>query len=260
VVLEISEGWELRRADNPPGPDLPGGLTDALSTWLPATVPGTVHTDLLANGLIPDPFWRDNEMALQWIGEEDWVYRTTFHAGPEILDKEAVDLVFHGLDTFARVVLNGHEILDARNMFRIWEVEVRDHLRPGANTLEVHFASPLPPALEARARLPYELPAGNDRGEPPSRVFVRKAAYHYGWDWGPRFVTSGIWRPVELVAWSGARITDLWVRTDSIREGRPSSRRRWRCGSQVSRRRSGPPGAASQSPSPCPAPREHSNP
>jgi beta-mannosidase len=218
VVLEISEGWELRRADVPPGPDFPGRLEDALSTWLPATVPGTVHTDLLANGLIPDPFWRDNEMALQWIGEEDWVYRTNFHAGPEILDKEAVDLVFHGLDTFARVVLNGHEILDAHNMFRIWEVEVKDHLRPGSNTLEIRFASPLPRALEARALLPYELPAGNDRGDPPSRVFVRKAAYHYGWDWGPRFVTSGIWRPVELVAWSGARVTDLWVRTDSIRE------------------------------------------
>ena len=216
VVLEISEGWELRRADVPPGPDFPGRLEDSLSTWLPATVPGTVHTDLLANGLIPDPFWRDNEMALQWIGEEDWVYRTTFRAGPEILDKEAVDLVFHGLDTFAQVLLNGRKILDAHNMFRTWEVGVRDVIVPGENTLEVHFRSPLPPALEARAHLPYELPAGNDRGDPPSRVFVRKAAYHYGWDWGPRFVTSGIWRPVELVAWSGARITDLWVRTDSI--------------------------------------------
>jgi beta-mannosidase len=219
AVLELSGGWEFRRADAPPGPGFPGRLADTLSTWLPATVPGTVHTDLLAAGVIPDPFWRDNEMALQWIGGENWVYRTTFQAGLEILDKEAVDLVFHGLDTFARILLNGHEILYARNMFRTWEVEVRDVIIPGDNALEVRFRSPLPPALEARARLPYELPAGNDRGDPPSRVFVRKAAYHYGWDWGPRFVTSGIWRPVDLVAWSGARVTDLWVQTDSILEG-----------------------------------------
>lgn len=222
VVLDLSDGWELRRADTPPGQGFPGRLADTLATWLPATVPGTVHTDLLANGLIPDPFWRDNETALQWIGEEDWVYRTTFRAGPEILEKEEVELVFHGLDTFAEVLLNGRKVLDAHNMFRIWEVDVKGSLLPGENTLEIHFASPLPPALEARARLPYELPAGNDAGTPPSRVFVRKAAYHYGWDWGPRFVTSGIWRPVELVAWNGARITDLWVRTDSVREGTAS--------------------------------------
>ena len=189
---------------------------DRLSTWHPATVPGTVHTDLLTNDLIPDPFWRDTEMALQWVGEEDWVYRTTFQLQPRFLEREVVELVFHGLDTYAEVRLNDRTILEADNMFRSWTVDVKEVLRSGENTLEIHFRSPLPPALEARAALPYALPAGNDRGDPPSRVFVRKAAYHYGWDWGPRFVTSGIWRPVELVAWSAGRITDLHVSTDSI--------------------------------------------
>ena len=217
-VRGLAEGWEFRRDQEPPGPGFPAELLDTLSTWLPATIPGTIHTDLLASGIIPDPFWRDQELRLQWIGEEDWVYRNTFEVSSALLEKEVVELVFHGLDTFADVLLNDQVILEANNMFRTWTVEVTDLVRPGANALEVRFRSPLPPALEARAALPYELPAGNDRGDPPSRVFVRKAAYHYGWDWGPRFVTSGIWRPVELRGWSGARLRDLQLVTDSIQE------------------------------------------
>ncbi len=215
-TLELTEGWEFRRADLPPGPSFPGDLADPLSAWIPATIPGTIHTDLLNAELISDPFFRSNEMALQWIGEEGWIYRTSFQASPGLLEKETVELVFHGLDTFAEVRLNDRPILRADNMFRIWSVEVKDLLRSGENTLEIHLSSPLPPALDARAALPYELPAGNDRGDPPSRVFVRKAAYHYGWDWGPRLVTSGIWRPVEITGWSGGRITDLYLTTDSI--------------------------------------------
>ena len=215
-VMSLTEGWEFSRGNSAPGPGVPRELADTLSTWLPATVPGTIHTDLLANGLIPDPFWRDRELVLQWIGEEDWVYRTTFQASPQLLEKEVVELVFHGLDTFADVRLNGGTILQADNMFRSWIVDEGADLHPGENTLEIHFSSPLQPALAARAALPYVLPAGNDRGDPPSRVFVRKAAYHYGWDWGPRLVTSGIWRPAELLAWSGARIADLHLTTDSI--------------------------------------------
>jgi len=189
---------------------------DTFTAGFPGTVPGTVHTDLLSQGLIPDPFWRDNEMRLQWVGEKDWTYRTTFRAGPEVTEREAVELVFHGLDTFAQVVLNGRTIVEADNMFRRWSADVTRILLPGENTLEIRLRSPLAPALAARDALPYALPAGNDRGDPPSRVFVRKAAYHYGWDWGPRFVTAGIWQPVELVAWTGARITDLEIRTESL--------------------------------------------
>ncbi len=218
-VLPLDQGWELRLAEDAPRLGIPPDLAGSLSTWIPATVPGTVHTDLLAAGLIPDPFWRDNELRLQWIGEESWTYRTTFQAGPEILGMEAAELRFHGLDTYAEVRLNGEAVLEADNMFREWRVEVTRQLRTGENTLEVRFRSPIPPALAARAALPYELPAGNDAGNPPSRVFVRKAAYHYGWDWGPRFVTQGIWRPVELVAWSGFRVTDLNLTTDSLSDG-----------------------------------------
>lgn len=206
-VLSLGDGWTLT------------GI-DTFTAGVPATVPGTVHTDLLANDLIPDPFWRDNELKLQWVGEEDWRYSTSFTAGSELMEKEQVDLVFHGLDTYAEVRLNGTTVLTADNMFRRWQVEVGGFLLEGANHLEVLFRSPLPPALEARASLPYELPAGNDRGDPPSRVFTRKAAYHYGWDWGPRLITAGIWRPVQLKGWSGGHITDVQIVTDSIRGDR----------------------------------------
>ena len=201
--VELGEGWTFAGADT-------------FTTGFSATVPGTVHTDLLANGLIPDPFRRDNETRLQWIGEEDWRYRITFQADSWFMESDRVELVFHGLDTFAEVILNGTSILEADNMFRAWRVDVSRQLRSGENQLEVRFRSPLPQGLAAYRALPYQLPAGNDRGDPPTRVFVRKAAYHYGWDWGPRFVTQGIWRPVELVAWRGARLTDVHVSTDSI--------------------------------------------
>lgn len=201
--MELREGWTLAG-------------TDTFTVGFPARVPGTVHTDLLANDLIPDPFRRDNETTLQWVGEEDWTYRNSFQAGPALLDAEVVELLFHGLDTYARVSLNGRPVLEADNMFRRWRVDVTRNLREGENRLEVRFRSPLPEALAAYNTLPYRLPAGNDGGDPPSRVFVRKAAYHYGWDWGPRFVTQGIWRPVELVAWRGARMEDLHIVTDSV--------------------------------------------
>lgn len=224
AAILVLAGW-IPVACEPPGTAsrsmiLDGGWTlsgvDTFTADIPATVPGTVHTDLLANGLIPDPFWRDNEERLQWVGEKDWIYRTTFQVESGFLEAEMVELVFEGLDTFAEVILNGQSLLETDNMFREWSVDVKPHLLPGENTLEVRFRSPLPPALAAQAALPYTLPAGNDRGDPPSRVFVRKAAYHYGWDWGPRFVTSGIWRPVELLAWSGARLADVQVVTDSL--------------------------------------------
>jgi len=201
--MEIGEGWTFAGSDT-------------FTAGFPAQVPGTIHTDLLANGLIPDPFWRDNEMKLQWVGERNWSYKNIFELRAEQLEADRVEMVFHGLDTFADVVLNGDTILRADNMFRIWEVDVTRQLRVGENRIQVNFRSPLPEALAAYNALPYRLPAGNDRGAPPSRVFVRKAAYHYGWDWGPRFVTQGIWHPVELVAWRDARIRDVQITTDSI--------------------------------------------
>ena len=149
----LDPGWEFSLENPRSDSNVPGELVDTLLSWMPADVPGTVHTDLLSHGLIPDPFWGDREMILQWIGQEDWSYRTTFSVANQLLEKERVELVFNGLDTYAQVRLNGDTILEADNMFRAWKTDVKSALQAGENTLEVAFRSPLEPALEARAAL-----------------------------------------------------------------------------------------------------------
>ncbi|MEO8177711.1 MAG: glycoside hydrolase family 2 protein [Deltaproteobacteria bacterium] len=212
----LSGPWEFRQVAEPSV----AGTSAAPAAWQPAQVPGCVHTDLLAQGQIPDPFFGQNEQALQWIGERDWEYRTHFTGDAAGLSRDQVELVFEGLDTYASVTLNGAKILDADNMHRQWRVSVKPWLQPGENTLSVRFHSPLRAAEAAYQRLGYALPAPNDRGDPPLSMFTRKAPYHYGWDWGPRFVTSGIWRPARIEAWDQARIANLHVLTTSLNDER----------------------------------------
>lgn len=181
--------------------------------WLPATVPGCVHTDLLNAERIDDPFFRSNEDSLQWISKEDWIYRTTFSVTEQELSNQQVELVFEGLDTHASVKLNDSEILSADNMFRTWVVDVKDLLRAGENTLEIYFRSAEKFNLEQAAKLSYVLPEDE-------RVHSRKAQYQFGWDWGPRFITSGIWRPVHLRMWNEARIDNVFLHTPHIDEKR----------------------------------------
>jgi beta-mannosidase len=194
--MPIDTGWQFREV----------GKAD----WHDAKVPGCVHTDLLANKLIEDPFYRDNEKKQQWIGKTDWEYRTSFKVTAQTLERENVELVFEGLDTYARVYLNEQLVLNADNMFRTWRVDAKPSLKVGDNTLRVVFRSPINEILGLMAKAKYELPAPNDQGERTS-PYTRKAPYHYGWDWGPRFVTSGIWRPVSLEAWDHARVSDLQI-------------------------------------------------
>lgn len=184
--------------------------SDTDSTWLPATVPGTVHTDLLAAGRISDSFVGHREADLQWIEDEGWRYRRTFDVDARLLRHQRLDLIFEGLDTWATVTLNDQVILTADNMFRTWRVDVRGVVRAGPNVLEVRFAPPVAAGKARSAVHPWPIP----HQEPDvsgARAFSRKAAYHFGWDWGPRYVTSGIWRPVALEAWSGARIVGVHV-------------------------------------------------
>lgn len=159
--------------------------------WLKATVPGTVHTDLLQNKSIGNPFFGTNEKQLQWIEHETWEYETNFMVSSEELKNETIALQFDGLDTYAEVFLNGKSILKADNMFRTWKINVKQQLKKGENQLKVVFESATKKGKEAAAKLPYTLPGDE-------KVFTRKAQYHYGWDWGPRFVTAGIWKKVQL--------------------------------------------------------------
>ncbi|MDF2917894.1 MAG: beta-mannosidase, partial [Microbacterium sp.] len=178
---------------------MPETFAETARSSIPATVPGVVHTDLLAAGLIPDPYVDDNESALAWIGHSDWAYETTFAWSD---DDEAVhDLVAHGLDTVARVILNGRELGRTVNQHRTYRWRLGELLREGDNILRVEFSSPIAYAREREAVL----------GERPHSYVhpfnaIRKSACNFGWDWGPAVVTAGIWRDIGIESWSEVRI------------------------------------------------------
>lgn len=183
--------------------------------WYPATVPGTVHTDLMANEIIEDPFFRLNERSVQWVDKEDWMYETTFKATAAETESENQQIVFKGLDTYADVYLNHECILNANNMHRTWTCDVKGKLKEGDNLLEVYFHSPIKVDLPKYDKFDYTFNTGPDQSQNGGifnktlSIFARKAGYHYGWDWGPRLVTSGIWRDIELVTWDGVKIDNV---------------------------------------------------
>lgn len=209
-VIPLNEGWKFRQAGQ--------------SEWLPATVPGTVHTDLLSAGKIADPFYRLNEHDVQWIDKVDWEYQTSFVADRALLGNEKIVLDFKGLDTYAGVSLNGNKLLDADNMFREWEVDIKPFLREGENILHILFLSPIAEGIKKYDANGFLIPvSGNDladigqvEGGKMVSVYTRKAGYHFGWDWGPRLVTSGIWRPVVIKAWDDASIRDIRYVQDKV--------------------------------------------
>lgn len=172
------------------------------NNWNPAQVPGTIHTDLLLNKRIPDPFFGTNEKQLQWIESENWEYKTTFTLSEKEKNNANCLLQFDGLDTYATVYLNNTKVLEANNMFRTWKVDVKKLLKVGQNELKIVFTSSINKAKEEAQKISYTLPGDE-------KVFVRKAQYHFGWDWGPRFVTAGIWKPVKLLFWNEAQITSV---------------------------------------------------
>lgn len=169
---------------------------------VPATVPGCVHTDLLAAGLVDDPYQDANELATAWIGRSDWRYATTFAWEDD--GASDADLVFQGLDTVAEIRLNGTVVGRTSNQHRSYRFGVRELLQTGANSLEVRFTSAYVYAEDLRKRL-GDRPGAYD--EPYQ--FIRKTACNFGWDWGPTLVTCGIWRPVRLESYSGPRITGV---------------------------------------------------
>ena len=208
VQQQLHDGWKFKQNRG--------------TNWFNATVPGVVHTDLMANEIIEDPFFRLNERGVQWVDKEDWVYTTTFIAQSDILNKECIELVFEGLDTYADVYLNDKLLLSADNMFRTWRIDAKPHLREGENTLKVYFHSVVKIDMPKWEALPFQYYRWNDQSENGGllkrkiSVFCRKAGYHYGWDWGPRLVTSGIWRPVYLEAWNTHRISDVFYNQKSV--------------------------------------------
>lgn len=186
--------------------------------WLPAQVPGSNFTDLWRAGRIEDPYFGDAEPRLQWIERADWEYRCTFDVTADELAGDGVALVFDGLDTLCDVRLNGADLLSSDNMFRSYRVEVRDRLRVGANELAFHFRSPVLYGEARQVADGFTYPAENDKTDAHASVHVRKAPYHFGWDWGPKYVPSGVWRPVWLDVVRRGRIVDVQYRIDALSE------------------------------------------
>jgi beta-mannosidase len=210
-VLEAK--WEFRAAS----------ATDRaeLKEWHPAQVPGVVQTDLLHNNLIPDPFYQDNDTRLQWIGLMDWEYRTTFDADAAMIAHEHVDLVFEGLDTFADVYVNDQAVLHTDNMFRRWRLPAKGLLKAGPNTLRVVFHSPVEFMIPKVKALPYQLPSvtshntGNEENI-ATAPYTRKADYQFGWDWGPRYVTEGIWQPIRIETWGALHVENFHIQQQRV--------------------------------------------
>ena len=184
--------------------------------WSDAKVPGTIHQDLINHNRIPNPFYGMNEEAVQWVENEDWMYRTSFVVTEEQLNRDAAVLELDGLDTYTDVFLNGALILRSDNMFVGHKVPVKSVLRKGENRLLIRFRSAVKEALPQWETNGFDYPADNDHSSKRVSIYTRKAPYSYGWDWGIRLATCGIWRPVRLVFSDVARIEDYYVRQASV--------------------------------------------
>ena len=207
-TVELNTGWTFRQ--------------ERLQNWHPATVPGTVHTDLMALGSIDDPFYGLNERTVQWIDKEDWIYDNHFSITAEQQQCSHRELTFYGLDTYAEVWLNDSLILKADNMFRTWHADITHLTHVGDNHLRVRLNSPIRIDLPKWQQFPNQYHASSDQSENGGLLdrrlspFIRKAGYHYGWDWGPRIVTLGIWRPVVFTAWNDLIIRDVFVEQTKV--------------------------------------------
>ncbi|MGH7939832.1 MAG: glycoside hydrolase family 2 protein, partial [Limisphaerales bacterium] len=193
--LNLNGAWQVSQAGK--------------SDWFPANVPGNVFTDLLAAKRIPDPFYRDNEGSLQWVGKSNWVYKRTFDVPNDILKNDRVLLRCEGLDTLASIKINGQKIGTSNNMFRIWEFDVKNALAAGSNEIEIAFESPYPTMAKGESRRALYEWIGSH--EPKGRAYVRKEPCSFGWDWGPCLPGCGIWKKISLETFNQGRIADVLI-------------------------------------------------
>jgi beta-mannosidase len=205
--IYLDNGWKFKIGNHPA--EALNVLRECINEWIPAQVPGTVHTDLLNAGLIDDPFKENNEYKLAWISKSKWIYKTEFdYQGGS--NESSTILVFEGLDTVADIYINSKFLGRAENMFLKYEYDVNKLLNRGINTLELHFESPSDEALKQQNQF------GKLTDSNSYRTFIRKAQYSFGWDWGPTYPTIGIWRPVYLINEDKAVIKSVQFETEKL--------------------------------------------
>ena len=179
--LVLNKGWTFSLKDK--------------QKFYPARVPGNIYSDLFANELIKDPFIGNNEKELQWVTDSVWCYRNLLFLEDKFLLNKHVDIVFEGLDTYAKVWINDSILFNSDNAFRIWKKDVKKYLKPGKNEIRIEFYPVTYFARQDSAKLSYTLPEG-------LRIFVRKPQFQFGWDFAPKFLGCGIWKNVKLNFWN----------------------------------------------------------
>lgn len=193
-TIPLDGAWAFRNPDE--------------DVWMPATVPGCNYTDLLAQGKIPDPFVADHELSVRWVAEKDWEYRREFEADKRLLAHDQVFLECDGLDTIARVYLNGRKVAVTDNMLKAHAFLVTRYLRPGLNEIRICFQSPMD-YIQKKEGKEYVLGVREGVHNAP---FIRKAPCQFGWDWGPILPPTGIWRSIRLVGRNKGRLVDVHFR------------------------------------------------
>jgi beta-mannosidase len=192
--LDLNGAWRLKAINT--DTTLPKEKRE-VRQWMNGTVPGTVHTDLLAGKKISDPFYRMNENNVQWVDSQQWLYQREFIIPSGVLKEKKIVLVAEGLDTYAKISINGKFVANTANMFVEHRLDIKRFLKAGKNRIEILFDSPTVRSKSIEKKF-GPLKVANDS----HRVYVRKAQYSFSWDWGPRLTTSGIWRNIFIEAYS----------------------------------------------------------
>jgi beta-mannosidase len=189
---------------------------EGYDNYLPAYVPGSIHLDLLTQGRIPDPLYRNHAFEMGWVDSMSWVYKLHMPWPEGVSSANKVHLVFEGLDTYAEVFINGDRVLVADNMFRTWRIDLSGLDRSQDMDLRVVFAPAILQGAQRARRSGIRYPADSDPYDWKPSVHTRKAAYQFGWDFAPSLPGCGIWRPVYLEWGGGPVLRDVWLETCTI--------------------------------------------
>ena len=200
IKLSLSKNWQFKGVDT--------------LDWKSATVPGNIFTDLLHHKIIEDPFVKNNEEKVQWVSKKNWIYKTNFSLSDEVLSKKNIELNFDGLDTYATIFLNDSLIGKTENAFRKYTFNIKK-LAKKENQLKIIFNNFDEIETKKETKNPYRLPEGK-------RIYTRKAQFQYGWDWGPKLNTSGIWKAISINAWNDYKIEKIFIRNSVFTDSKAS--------------------------------------